>query len=258
MSAHSRESGFLACVMLAVAGCTRPAPETQTIHVFAAASTRSALERIAAEFERRTGGKVDCNFASSSVLARQIEAGAPCDLFLSADPTWVKYVQEKRLLRDDSVRELLRNQLVLVVQAGKSATVNWSADFDVDAVLPGTWALGDPDTVPLGRYARQALERLRWWERVRSRTITAADAPAVLRLVALGEADVALGYASDVVGAEGVVVVGEVPADLYEPIRYLIAATTNATPAAAELLDFLVGPAASDVFRRSGFAVSGD
>jgi molybdate transport system substrate-binding protein len=223
--------------------------------VFAAASTADALTAIGKAFERSGGATVAFSFAASSTLAKQIEHGAPADLFLSADQAWMDYLAGKQAIRAGSRRDLLGNRLVLVAPAGAVPVLTVAPGFAVGAAFSGRLAIADPAHVPAGIYAKQALAALGWWTELEPRLAPAADVRAALRLVELGEAGLGVVYASDAVGSVTVAVAGAIPAALHAPIRYPVALTAGARGGAAEFLAFLGGREAAAVFAAHGFTV---
>lgn len=226
-----------------------------TVLVFAAASTTDALGEIAKTYEAATGTAVVCSFAASSTLARQIEAGAPADIFLSADEAWMDHVEKAAALRTGTRRDLLGNRLVLVAAPESTVAVEVREGFDLAAAISGRFAIGDPTHVPAGRYARDALVSLGWWDALQPRLAPAADVRAALRLVEVGEAEVGMVYASDAVVCAGVRVVASIPEDRHRPIRYPVALTATAKPAAAGFLAYLGGAEAAAVWTARGFTV---
>ncbi len=246
------------CVAASCAG------ENGDLTVFAAASAGESLNAIAKAYEKLHGGHVVISTAASSTLARQIEHGAPADLFLSADEGWMDYLAAKQAIKPESRRDLLGNSLVLVAPAGSSTAVTVAAGFDIAGAFTGRFALGDPTSVPAGIYARQALEQLGWWTALTPRLAPAADVRAALRLVELGEAGLGAVYNSDAIGAlyssdqtgpAKIRVVATIPAALHAPIRYPLALTATARPGAAELLAYIAGTEAATVFSARGFTV---
>jgi len=231
-----------------LAGCG--SPETEPVKLFAAASTRDALNDIVADFQKQSGTAVELNTGASSTLARQIEEGAGADLFLSADGAWADHVADRGLVAER--RDLLTNRLVVVVAAGRPAAVHDLADLAGPAVTH--LALAGP-SVPAGRYARQALTRAGVWERVKDRVRQAGDVRAALAYVVRGEAEAGLVYATDARGSSAVRVAVRVREDLHPPIRYPLVLVRRDTmkPAARSLYTYLQGEAAAATFRRYGF-----
>ncbi len=243
-------------VMGCAAGCDRERAGNRPargVTVLAAASTTEWVEQIGTVFEKRTGIPVHGSFSASSTLARQIEAGAHCDVFVSAEPLWVDELERQGLLKPGSRREVMGNDLVLIVPKGKAFKATFEQGFRFGDALKGRLAMGDPQSVPAGRYARQALEALGWWEGVRDRILPAADVRAAVRLVERGEADAGIVYRTDVAGSDGLETIGVVPADLHEPIVYEAAACRGSGAEAGRFLEFLGSPEAREVIERLGF-----
>jgi molybdate transport system permease protein len=229
----------------------------RVITVFAAASTMDALTEIAAAYEREHGVKVRLNFASSSTLARQIEAGAEADVYLSADEEWMDYLATRNLIDATTRRDLLGNTLVLVSPIGKPLRVSMSRETSLAGAFSGRLALGDPSHVPAGRYARQALDHFDWYEDLQDRLLPCADVRAALTLVERGEVDAGIVYASDAAASAKVAVAGVFPADSHRPIRYPVALCRQASPEAVSFVDHLFAAGPAGTFARCGFKVQG-
>jgi molybdate transport system substrate-binding protein len=235
-----------------------PAAEVQQpqILVFAAASLTDALEEASAAYEKTAHVKVKSSFDSSSVLARQIEAGAPADVFISADTAWMDYLQSRNLIQAASRKNLLGNQLVLIAPADSQIQLKIAPHFPLAAALgEGRLATGDPDSVPAGRYARSALTKLGVWDSVAPRLARAEDVRVALLYVARGEAPLGIVYTSDALADKKVRVVDTFPADTHEPIVYPIALTTSAQSEAAAFVAYLAGPQGHEIFVKYGFTV---
>lgn len=250
---------LLALAVLAVAAsgpALAPAARAERVTVFAAASTTDALQRIGLLYADRTGDRIVPVFASSSTLAKQIAGAAPADLFLSASPAWMDFLESRRLLVPGSRLDLLRNTLVLVVPAGSPIE---GRDNDPAALLRALPAearlsLGDPSHVPAGIYTKQALTDLGLWNALESRLAPASDVRAALALVARGETPAGIVYATDAAIAPGVRAVATFPPDSHDPIVYPAALVAGPREAAARrFLEFLDGPEARAVFRELGF-----
>jgi molybdate transport system substrate-binding protein len=226
----------------------------QPLLVFAAASLSEALRAAGNAFTARTGVAVRISLDSSSVLARQIEAGAPADVFLSADVPWMDYVDRRHLLRAGTRRDLLANRLVLIAPAASAVHLRLVPGVDLAAALGGgRLAMGDPDSVPAGRYAQAALRWLGAWRQVSARLVRAENVRAALEYVARGEAPLGIVYQTDALAEKRVRVVGAFPAASHPPIIYPVALTAKAGPEAAAFEDFLSGPEALGIFSRYGF-----
>jgi molybdate transport system substrate-binding protein len=224
--------------------------------VFAAASLKDALSAVDASFEADTGKRVVAVFAASSALARQIEAGAPADVFISADQAWMDRLAAARLIKPDSRIDLLGNQLVVVAAKDSGLQLDIKPGFDLAGALGGgRLAIGDVKSVPAGRYARAALTKLGVFEAVSTRLAESENVRAALALVARGEAPLGIVYLTDVRVESGVEVVGRFPADSHPPIVYLAAIVASATHADAKAyLAFLQGDKAKAIFEAAGFS----
>ena len=245
----------LLCLTIAA---SLPAAEVQQpqILVFAAASLTDALQEASAAYEKAAHVKVKSSFDSSSVLARQIEAGAPADVFISADTTWMDYLQSRNLIQAASRKNLLGNQLVLIAPADSQIQLKIAPHFPLAAALgEGKLATGDPDSVPAGRYARSALTKLGVWDSVAPRLARAENVRVALLYVARGEAPLGIVYTSDALADKRVRVVDTFPADTHEPIVYPIALTTSAKSEAAAFVAYLAGPQGREIFVKYGFTV---
>jgi molybdate transport system substrate-binding protein len=224
------------------------------ILVFAAASLTDALQEASAGYEKTVQVTVKSSFDSSSVLARQIEAGAPADVFFSADTKWMDYLQSRNLIQAASRKNLLGNRLVLIAPAQSQIQLKIAPHFPLAAALgKERLATGDPDSVPAGRYARSALTTLGVWDEVAPKLARAENVRVALLYVARGEAPLGIVYASDALADKSVRVVDTFPADTHEPIVYPIALTTSAKSQAAAFVAYLAGPHGREIFVKYGF-----
>ena len=238
------------------AGAGRTAGENAPAQllVFAAASLSEALDEVGRVFTTRTGVRVNASYAASSVLAKQIEAGAPADAFFSADLAWVDYLDERGLLKRGSRRDVLGNSLVLIAPADSPLRLSVAPGFDLTAALgEGRLATADPDSVPAGKYARAALTKLGVWQSVSDRLVRGENVRAALAYVARGEAPLGIVYQTDAQAEKRVRVVGVFPEDSHPPITYPLALTVRARPEAARFADFLASETARQIFTRYGF-----
>lgn len=246
--------GILILVALA---CAAGEPK---VTVFAAASTTNALKEIADAYMKANPGlTVVCNVASSSALARQIEQGAPADIFIAADQDWMDRVEKAGLLKVGSRRDLLANRLVLIAPAGagRQVEITVARGFDIAAAFQGRFAIGDPATVPIGKYAKEAFTKLGWWAALEPRLAPAQDVRAAMRLVELGEAGLGVVYASDARISQKVMAVADIPQDLHTPVRYPLALLARAGAPAEAFAAYLAGAEAAQVWRKLGFALAG-
>ena len=253
-----RISLALCLVCLSVGSAAVPAAEPQQpqILLFAAASLTDAMQAIAAGYEKTAHVTVKSSFDSSSVLARQIEAGARADVYFSADAAWMDYLQSRKLIQPASRRNILGNTLVLIAPAQSPTQLKIAPHFPLAAALgDGRLATGDPDSVPVGRYARAALTALGVWDEIAPRLARAENVRVALLYVDRGEAPLGIVYASDALADKRVRVVDTFPASTHEPIVYPIALTASARGEAAGFVAYLRGPQGRDIFVKYGFTV---
>lgn len=229
------------------------------ITVFAAASLKTALDAIERGFEAATGNAMTVSYGGSSALARQIEQGAPADIFISANPQWMDVLAGEGLIDAESRFDLLGNVIVLVAHGAEAEPVDIEPGFDLAGMLgDGRLAMAMVEAVPAGIYGKAALTSLGVWEEVAPKVAQTDDVRAALALVSLGEAPYGIVYATDAVADETVSVVGTFPARSHPPIIYPAAAVTASdNPIAGELLAYLKGPEAREAFERQGFSVIG-
>jgi molybdate transport system substrate-binding protein len=224
--------------------------------VFAASSLTDALNEIGPAYTRETGQQVKFSYAASSVLAKQIEAGAKADAFFSADTDWMDYVTARHLIDKPTRKDLLGNQLVLVAPKDSTIQLKIAPNFALAAALgKGRLSTGDPDSVPVGKYARGALTALGVWNDVADRLIRAENVRSALSFVSRGEAPLGIVYETDALIDKGVRVVDVFPASSHLPIVYPVAATTVAQPGAARFLRYLQSDAAIASFKKFGFSI---
>ncbi len=241
--------------------CMLMAPLTaraQQLTVFAAASLTDALKDVATAWVAAGHSAPRLSFGASSTLALQIEQGAPVNLFASADEKWMNYLTDKHLIADGTRKDLLGNDLVLVVPANKPLHVTIGPDFDLMALLGsnGRLATGDPAHVPVGIYAEQALRKLGLWDKVEPRLARTDDVRAALLLVERGEVPAAIVYGTDAAVSTAVSIAGVFPSNSHDPITYPFAVVKSGdTMQARELMTFLAGPQARAIFVRRGFKV---
>lgn len=233
--------------------------QSRPVLVFAAASLKNALDDVGAAWTRATGRRIVISYAASNALAKQIEAGAPADLFLSADLDWMDYAASRNLVRPDTRASLLGNALVLIAPKDSTARLDIRPGFDLAAALGSErLAMGNVDAVPAGKYGKAALERLGAWDGVKNKVAQAESVRAALVLVSRGEAPLGIVYRTDAVSDPGVRIVASFPDGSHPPIIYPAALTTaSANPDARAFLDFLRSGAAKALFEKQGFTVIG-
>lgn len=250
-------AGFLAgLVAIALAGPV-PAPAAEAPTVFAAASLKNALDEIAGRYAQEGKPAPKVSYAASNTLAKQIEQGAPADLFFSADLDWMDYLAKKDLIQPDSRVSLLANSIVLIAPKEAKVEVKMGPGLDLTSALgSGKLAMGNVDAVPAGKYGKAALEKLGGWAGVKDRIAQAESVRAALLLVSRGEAPLGIVYATDAAADANVKVVATFPADSHPAIVYPVAITKDSrNPDASALLSYLRGPTAKAAFERQGFTV---
>jgi molybdate transport system substrate-binding protein len=245
-----------ALVLLFALGVPRAALADDVL-VFAAASLKNALDEATQSYQQHGGTAVKVSYAASSALAKQIESGAPADMFISADLDWMNYVQDKNLIQTGTRSNLLGNVLVLVAPADSTTKIEIKPGFPLAAMLGDSHlSMADPDAVPAGKYGKAALQKLGVWDAVEKKVARAEDVRAALLFVSRKEAPFGVVYQTDAAADKGVKVVAPFPADTYPPIIYPIALTASSkNPDAAKLLAFLRSADAKPFFTKQGFAV---
>ena len=251
---------LLACVLfvLLTAACsTIASAQAPKLIVFAAASLKDALDEANATYQREKGQEVATSYAASSTLAKQIEAAAPADVFISADLDWMDYLAKRNLIKPETRNNLLGNRLVLIAPVANSGKLDIGPNFPLARALGnGRLAIADPNGVPAGRYAKAALESLGVWASVADRLAPAENVRATLALVSRGEAPLGIVYQTDANSDKGVQIVGTFPDTTHPPIIYpiaVVAASTN--PGAPGYVTFLKSPTARPIFEKQGFTV---
>lgn len=229
------------------------APKEELL-VFAAASLTNVLDEIGAAYMKQTGQPVKFSYAASSALARQLEAGSRADVFFSADLEWMDYVQARNLIDRSTRRNVLGNRLVLVAPADSKIELKIAPNFGLVAALGSArLATGDPETVPVGKYARAALTSLGVWNEVADKLVRADNVRSALAFIARGETPLGIVYETDAKVEKRVRVVDYFPADSHPPIVYPVAVSAHARPAARQFVEFLQSAAAQEAFKKYGF-----
>jgi molybdate transport system substrate-binding protein len=245
----------LAAVLIVLMNTSSFAAEK--INVFAAASLKNALDAVSASWKVDSNKDAVLSYAASNALAKQIEAGAPADVFVSADLTWMKYLIDKNLISKGSDIQLLGNEIILVAPKDSKIDLKIENGFKLaDAVGNGKLAMANVESVPAGKYGKAALEKLGVWASVEGKVAQTENVRAALKLVELGEAPLGIVYATDAKADGAVKVVGIFPSDSHPPIIYpagLVAASQN--PDAAEFLKYLQSDKAKAIFEAQGFVV---
>jgi len=237
------------CAPLSAADRDRP-----TLRVFAAASLTNILDELSPLWEKSSGVPVKTSFAASSVLARQIEAGGTADVFISADQEWMDYLQSRNLIDKPTRRNLAGNRLVLIAPADSRIELRIAPGFDLAGALGNRrLATGDPDTVPVGRYARSALVSLGVWDEIQDRLVRADNVRSAMMFVARGEVPLGIVYTTDALVDSKVRIVDTFPENTHPPITYPGAAVRGGRREAIAFLDYLARPEARDTWSKFGF-----
>ena len=251
---------LLTSLVLGVVACGAQAADPQAagkpLTVFGAASLTNALEEVSRAYTAQGGAAVRLSFAASSALAKQVESGAPADVFVSADQEWMDYLARGNLIQPATRRDIVGNSLVLVAPADSPLQLKIAPGFALAAALGerGRIATGDPASVPVGRYARAALTRLGVWQSVENRIIPADNVRTALNFVARGEAPLGIVYATDARAENRVRVVDAFPAGTHDPITYPAAVTRSGGAEAARFVAFLASEPARAIFDKAGFS----
>jgi molybdate transport system substrate-binding protein len=238
------------------AGFSLKCPAADKILVFAASSTTKPLQEIISIYNReKPGNKIIASFASSSALARQIENGAPAAVFLSANPEWMDYLNQKNLIDAKSRKNFLGNSLVIVANKNEKIKIKMAKGFNFTNSFSGKIALADPQHVPAGIYARQGLEYFGWWKTIEAKIVATMDVKAALNLVEKDECPVGIVYASDTKFSENIKIIGRFPEESHEPVIYPVALLKNSPAAARDFFNFLFSKKAEQIFLNNGFSL---
>jgi molybdate transport system substrate-binding protein len=251
-----RFAGIFVAFTLAIGTAWSPAAaQDKTLTVFAAASMKNALDDIDAAYTARTGVKIVASYAASSALAKQIEQGAPADVFVSADTDWMDYAIGKKNINEPTRVNLLGNSIVLIApKDSKIDNVTIGPGFDLSKLIgDGKIATADVKSVPVGKYAKASLEKLGAWQAAEPKFAMTENVRAGLALVARGEAVLGIVYSTDARVEPGVKIVGTFPADSHPAIIYPVGATTTAKAETSDYLTFLRSSAAKAIFEKYGF-----
>jgi molybdate transport system substrate-binding protein len=247
----------LVSFLVVLTGVPQPLVAQEQITVFAAASLKNAIDDTNSAFTKATGIKATVSYAASSALAKQIEQGAPADIFISADLQWMDYAGERKLVKPDTRFNLLGNKLVLIAPAdSKIANVTIGQGFDIAKLAgSGRIAVADVNAVPAGRYAKAALEKLGAWAAAEPKLAQAENVRATLAFVARDETPIGIVYETDAKVEPRVKVIGAFPDNSYPPVTYPVAATATTTKqSVSQYLHFLRSPAAKAIFEKYGFS----
>ncbi len=246
---------WLLVLLFIVFGCIESFAGDAELTVCAAASTTGPIMDISKLFKEKTGITIKSSFASSGVLARQIEQGNPADVFISASKKWADYAKSKGLLKADTRTNILTNTLVMIIPKDGATLKDFafSKDYNFPEKLSGRLSIGNPEHVPAGKYAQQSLTALGWWQGLQDKLILSKDVRSALRVVEVGEADYGIVYGSDAKKSPKVEVAGVFPDSTHKPIVYVIAEVEGANADAGRFIDFLFSDEAGKIFAEYGF-----
>ena len=249
--------GVAAAALLTGSPQTTARAQGGDVVVFAAASLKTALDGINEQWQKETGKKASISYAASSALAKQIEQGAPAQIFISADLDWMDYLAQKNLIKPDTRSNLLGNRIVLIAPKDKAQKIDIKPGFDLAKALgDGRLAMANVEAVPAGKYGKAALEKLGAWAGVSGRVAQAENVRAALLLVSRGEAPLGIVYQTDAASDPNVAIVGTFPEETHPPIIYPIALPASANhPDAAVFLAYIKSAKAKPVFEAQGFTV---
>ena len=252
-----RVLGSAIAAFLLSLGAAQTQAQTKDVVVLAAASLKNALDDASAAWTKESGKQTKISYAASSALAKQVEAGAPADMFVSADLDWMDYLDQRKLIKPGTRANLLANEIVLIAPKDSKVALKIDKGFALKQALgDGKLAMANIDAVPAGKYGKASLEALGVWPSVSDHVAQAENVRMALLLVSRGEAPLGIVYQTDAAADPGVKIVGTFPADTHPPIVYPIALlSTSANPDAAAFLAYLKSPAAKPFFEKQGFTV---
>ena len=250
-------SALFAAALMMPLGISSSVKAADGVTVFAAASLKNALDDVVKAWEAAGNGAVRASYAASSALARQIEEGAPADIFISADLAWMDHVEKAGAIDPATRGNLLGNRIVLIAASNDAKAVNIGQGLDLAALLgDGRLAMGNVDAVPAGKYGKAALKSLGLWDGVADKLAQAENVRVALKYVATGEAPYGVVYQTDAASDPDVTIVGTFPEESHPPIIYPVAVLkTSASPQATAFLAFLAGDTARALFEKQGFTV---
>ncbi len=227
--------------------------ETEQINIqlFAATGAMFPSNEICYSFETNNNIKVDKNFAASGALARQIKAGAEADIYISANKQWIDYLVDNKLIIENTVTELARNKLVVICREDSDIKIEFTKEFDIRSAIKDNISIGDPKYVPVGKYAKQVLDSLEWFNKIQNKIILAKDVTSVLHYVEMGECDWGIVYYSEAIKSEKIKISYEIPLELYDPIIFYIA-LINEKPQTNQLYQYYKNKTAIEILNKCG------
>lgn len=227
----------------------------ESIRVYAAASLNNVITEISKNYQQEFGKSIKSSFASSSTLAKQIDLGAPADIFISADTQWMDYLQQHHKLQNTSRKNLLGNTLVLISPKNSPKQVNMNKNYNLAKAFTGRFCMGDPQSVPAGIYAKQALTYFQWWLNIEKRLVLTEDVRSALAFVERAECELGIVYKTDAQISQKVLVVGQFPEQSHQKIIYPMALLEGASTTSVKFYQYLQTEKAKAVFIKYGFSV---
>lgn len=257
---HSKKQIMITIALFLPNLITPTLSHAENVTVFAAASLNNALTEIVQGYEStHPNDKIQTSFAASSTLAKQIQLGAPAQIFISADEPWMDALAKDNLLIEKTRVDLLANQLVLVTPSDQSFTMMMDKSFHLPRAFTGKICLGNPDSVPAGKYAKQSLTTMGWWDELQPRIVPTEDVRSALAFVARGECPAGVVYTTDAMMSDKVKIIGTFPNNSHAAIVYPLALLkrlenqTQASASSRQFWQYLQQPAAQKIFHKYGF-----
>lgn len=228
----------------------------QEVKIYAAAGTMQPVSEISKNLENTNNTNTLLNFAASGALARQINTGAEADIFISANKQWIDYLSEKKLIRKETIAEIAHNRLVIITNVNNNdITINFTNNFDIKSIIKDKISIGDPQYVPVGKYAKQALDSLNWYDKIQNNIILAKDVNSVLHYVELNECDWGIVYQSEAIKSNKVKIITEIPPSLHSPIVFYIT-TLNAYDKTLDTYNYFLSEQSIEIFNKFGFTTN--
>jgi len=243
---------FLPFVALILSSCENKA--TNNLKVFAATGAMLPVNEICNSFEESFQIKIDKNFSASGLLARQIIAGADADIFISANKEWIDFLKADKQIKKQNISIFAYNKLVVICSIDKDIKIDFTKDFDIESAIQDKISIGDPKYVPAGRYAKQMLDSLNWFNKMQNKIILAKDVTSVLNFVEFGECDWGIVYYSEALKSNKVKIAYEIPQSLYSPIVFYIG-LVNENERSKQFLNYLENGLSKDILAKYGFKI---
>ena len=241
---------------LFIISCDADKNESKTCTIFAATGTRQVSEEICNLFEQNYNCFINRNYASSGILARQIDKGAMADIYISANKQWIDYLANKNILVDSTIRIMAETRLVIIAPRNKGEiTFDFTPEYNIAKTVPNRIAIGNPGHVPVGAYARDVLKNLQWLEKLENKVLLAKDVSSILHYVELGECDWGIVYYTEAIKSNKVNIIADIPTKFHDPVVFYIGKSRSAKPESHLLNAFFYSHKGMKLLTRSGFSV---